>query len=61
MNYGLCIMNSDCPEPQQQETVIGEYKTPELISKRSVKMPTKSTSVITKKNKRKPISKRKAQ
>lgn len=55
------LTNSDCPDPQQQETVIGEYKTPELISKQSVKMPTKSTSVITKKSKQKPISKRKAQ
>ena len=50
-----------CPDPQQQETVIGEHKPPELISKQSVKMPTKSISVITKRNKQKPISKRKAQ
>lgn len=35
------LMNSGCPDPQQQETVTGEYKTPELISKQSVKMPTK--------------------
>lgn len=60
MSYGLCVINSDCPDPQQRETGTGQYQT-ELISKQSVKMPTKSTSVITKRNKQKPISKRKAQ
>lgn len=59
MSYGLCVTNSDCSDPQQQETVTGGYKNPGLISKQSVKMPTKSTSVTIKRNKQNPINKRK--